>query len=108
MKEKSSSVSSLGIRTERRNNMTREEKIEQLERMLKALPEILSPLKISKAVPIGKNRVYELIKTKELRAFVYQDSYIIAKIDLIEYLADHWDDEGRKHYKIEKGGDNKC
>ena len=70
MKEKSSSVSSLEIRAERRNNMTREEKIEQLERMLKALPEILNPMKVSKAVPIEKNRVHELIKTKELRAFV--------------------------------------
>lgn len=50
--------------------MTREEKIEQLERMLVNLPEIMSPLKVSKSVPIGKNRVYELIKTKELRAFI--------------------------------------
>lgn len=51
--------------------MTREEKIEQLERMLVTLPEIMSPLKVSKSVPIGKNRVYELIKTKKLRAFIY-------------------------------------
>ena len=73
--------------------MTREEKIEQLERMLVNLPEIMSPLKVSKSVPIGKNRVYELIKTKELRAFIYQGTYIIAKIDLIEYLAATTDDE---------------
>ena len=85
--------------------MTREEKIEQLERMLKNLPEILSPMKVCKSVPIGKNKVYELIKSKELRAFIYQGSYIIAKVDLIEYLADHWDDESHKTYSIKKGGD---
>ena len=84
--------------------MTREEKIEQLERMLVNLPEIMSPLKVSKSVPIGKNRVYELIKTKELRAFIYQGTYIIAKIDLIEYLADHWDDDSHKAYFVKKGG----
>lgn len=84
--------------------MTREEKIEQLERMLVTLPEIMSPLKVSKSVPIGKNRVYELIKTKKLRAFIYQGTYIIAKIDLIEYLADHWDDDSHKAYFVKKGG----
>ena len=48
--------------------MTREEKVEQLERMLINLPEIMSPLKVSKSVPIGKNRVYELIKAHTNRA----------------------------------------
>ena len=86
--------------------MTREEKIEQLERMLAKLPEIMSPMKVYKNVPIGKHRVYELIKTKELRAFTYQGTYIIAKIDLIEYLADHWDDESHKTYNLKKGGGN--
>ena len=75
--------------------MTREEKIEQLERMLVTLPEIMSPLKVSKSVPIGKNRVYELIKTKKLRAFIYQGTYIIA---------DHWDDDSHKAYFVKKGG----
>ena len=50
--------------------------------------------------------MYELIKTKELRAFTYQGTYIIAKIDLIVYLADHWDDESHKTYNLKKGGGN--
>ena len=74
--------------------------------MLAKLPEIMSPMKVYKNVPIGKHRVYELIKTKELRAFTYQGTYIIAKIDLIEYLADHWDDESHKTCNLKKGGGN--
>ena len=84
-------------------NMTREEKINELERMLANVPEILSPIKASKCSPIGKNRIYELIKTKELRAFEYQGTYIIAKIDLIEYLADHSEDKSKKTYTTRKG-----
>ena len=84
--------------------MTKEERIEQLERMLVNLPEIMSPMKVYKNVPIGKHRVYELIKTKELRSFIFQGTYIIAKVDLIEYLADHWDDNSHKTYNIKKGG----
>ncbi len=85
------------------NQMTREEKINELERMLANVPEIISPLKASKCSPIGKNRIYELIKKKELRAFEYQGTYIIAKIDLIEYLADHSEDKSPKTYTIKKG-----
>lgn len=84
--------------------MTREERIEELERMLRNVPEILSPLKVAKCSPFGKNKVYELIKSKELRAFVYQGSYIIAKIDLIEYIADHCEDGNYRNYAV-KGGD---
>ena len=79
--------------------MTREEKIIELERMLSKVPDIMSPLRASKYSPFGKNRIYELIKSKELRAFVFQGSYIIAKTDLIETIVDHSDREGRT-YKI--------
>mgnify|MGYP003404519287 len=54
--------------------MTREEKIIELERMLSKVPDIMSPLRASKCSPFGKNRIYELIKSKELRAFVFQGS----------------------------------
>lgn len=87
--------------------MTREEKIIALERMLRKCPEVLSPMKASRCSPFGKNRVYELIKSGELRAFIYQGAYIIAKSDLIEYLADHSDDKSARRYTIAKGGKQK-
>ena len=54
--------------------MTREEKIIELERMFKNCPEMLSPIKVSRWTPLGKNRVYELIKSKELKSFIYNCS----------------------------------
>ena len=84
--------------------MTKEEKIVELNRMLRNCPEILTPIKASRFSPFGTNKLYDLIKKKELQAFVYQGSYIIAKIDLIEYLAEHSDDESPKAYSIVKGG----
>ena len=78
--------------------MTKEEKIQELERMFKNCPEILTPIKASRFAPIGKNGIYELIKRNELRAFNYRGSYLIAKADLIEYLADHSDDESPKRF----------
>ena len=77
--------------------MTRDEKVAEFERMLAKVPDVMSPLKACS--PFGKNRIYELIKSKELRAFVFQGSYIIAKTDLIETIVDHSDREGRT-YKI--------
>ena len=79
--------------------MTREEKVAEFERMLAKVPDVMSPLKASKCSPFGKNKIYELIKAKELRAFVFQGSYIIAKVDLIETIVDQSDREGR-NYKI--------
>ena len=43
---------------------TREERIKEFETMLRKAPEIMSPLKVAKFSPFGKNRVYEMIKTK--------------------------------------------
>ena len=87
--------------------MTKEEKIQELERMFKNCPEILTPIKASRFAPIGKNGIYELIKKKELRAFNYRGSYLIAKADLIEYLADHSDDESPKRFSVGKGRQSK-
>ena len=87
--------------------MTKEEKIQELERMFKNCPEILTPIKASRFAPIGKNGIYELIKKNELRAFNYRGSYLIAKADLIEYLADHSDDKSPKHFSIGKGRQSK-
>ena len=84
--------------------MTREEKIIELERMFKNCPEMLSPIKVSRWTPLGKNRVYELIKSKELKSFIYQGAYMISKVDLLEYLADHSEEQGVRHYRINNGG----
>ena len=67
--------------------MTYEEKIAELNRMLINVPELLSPLKASRCSPYSKNKVYELIKTKELPAYIFQGRYILAKNDLIECIA---------------------
>ena len=73
------------------------------ETMLRNAPEIMSPLKVAKFSPFGKNRVYEMIRTKELKAYKYQNTYIIAKIDLVEYLADHCEDGNLRYFSIKDG-----
>ncbi len=85
--------------------MTKEEKISELERMLRKCPEMLTPKKVCHWSPLGRNRVYELIKSKELRSFIFQGSYIITKDDLIDYLAEHSEDDSPKHYAVRKGGE---
>lgn len=82
---------------------TREERIKEFETMLRKAPEIMSPLKVAKFSPFGKNRVYEMIRTKELKAYKYQNTYIIAKVDLVEYLADHCEDGSLRHFTIKDG-----
>ena len=83
---------------------TREERINDFEKMLRKAPDIMSPIKVAKFSPFGKNRVYEMIHTGELKAYIYQNTYIIAKIDLIEYLADHCEDASKRTYTIKKEG----
>lgn len=83
---------------------TREERIKEFEKMLRKAPELMSPLKVARCSPFGKNRVYEMIHTGELKAYIYQNTYIIAKIDLIEYLADHCEDANNRTYTIKKDG----
>lgn len=72
--------------------MTKEEKRKVLERMFKGAPDIMSARQVSKWSPLGKNHVYELIQKGDLCAFNYRSSYIIAKVDLIDYLLTHADD----------------
>ena len=84
--------------------MTKEEKRKELERMLRRCPEVLSPIKVARWSPFGKNRVYEMIHTGELRSFVYQGGYIISKDDLIDYLIEHCDDEPQRAFA--RGGNN--
>ena len=88
--------------------MTRNEFIIELERMLKNAPDLMTPLKVSKCTPLGKNRVYELIKSGEIRSIIFQNSYIVAKADVIEYLADHANDKNRRHFALtdKQGGES--
>ena len=78
--------------------MTHNEIVAEFERMLRNAPDLMTPMKVSRCSPIGKNRVYALIKIGELKSIVYQGGYLIAKVDLIEYLADHCNDKSRKKY----------
>ena len=89
--------------------MTRNEFIMELERMLKNAPDLMTPLKVSKCTPLGKNRVYELIKSGEIRSIIFQNSYIVAKADVIEYLAEHAEDKNRRYFALtgNKGGKEK-
>ena len=80
--------------------MTRNEMIAELERMLRKVPDLMTPSKVSQCTPIGKNRVYEPIKSGEIRSIIFQNSYIVAKADVIEYLADHANDKSRRHYAL--------
>ena len=83
--------------------MTRNEFIIELERMLKNVPDLMTPLKVSKCTPLGKNRVYELIKSGEIPSIIFQSSYLIAKSDVIEYLAAHANDKSRRHFALTVG-----
>ena len=68
---------------------TREERIKEFETMLRNAPEIMSPLKVAKFSPFGKNRVYEMIRTKELKAYKYWG--ILTAIYLaVSFLNNQW------------------
>lgn len=86
--------------------MNNKEKRKEMERMLAKCPEILTPTKTVRWSPLGKNKVYELLKNGELRSFKYRGSYIISKDDLIDYLLEHCEDTDGRTFKIGKDGDN--
>ena len=83
--------------------MTREEKIKELERMLRKAPEIMSSSQVVKFMPYGKNKVYQMIKEKEIPSFIYQGRYIVAKVDLIEFLADTCDKRNYRTFAVKDG-----
>ena len=78
--------------------MTRKELTAEFERMLRKAPELMTPIKVSRWSPISKNRVYELIKSGELRSVIYQGGYLVGKDDLISCLVDHCNDKNRKKF----------
>lgn len=75
---------------------------EAIEHLLKNCPEILSPKKVAKWSPLGKNEVYELLKKGELPSVRYRGAYIIAKRDLVQYLVDHANDEPKSNLRIKE------
>ena len=85
---------------------TREERIKEFEKMLRKAPDIMTPNRVVRCSPFGKKRVYEMIHSGELKAYIYQNTYIIAKIDLIEYLAEHCEDGNFRNFAIKDGSRN--
>lgn len=61
--------------------MTNEEKRKKLTGMLSKCSEVLIPIRASKWIPIGKNKIYKLIHNGEIRSFVYRGGYLIVKED---------------------------
>ena len=65
------------------SNMNTEELYKQYTQLLRGAPDVLTPSKIVKWTPFGKNRVYQLINSGELRSFQYRGSHIVTKADLM-------------------------
>ena len=72
--------------------MTRDEKKAALRSLFRELPEIMTPIQISRALHQSKNLVYEKLKEKELTGYIVGGRYLIAKADLIEYIIEHGDE----------------
>ncbi len=83
---------------------TRDEKTQALIKMLRKAPDIMSPQTVAEFAPFGIRKVYEIIKTKELKAYRYNKTHIIAKCDFIEYLVNHSEDDTFHRLKIKEGG----
>ncbi len=75
--------------------MTQDELKKELQRMMQKCPQCLTPGKIRRYTLLGKNRIYNLIHSGEIPAFIYQGTYVINKDDVIEYLLKHSEDAGR-------------
>ena len=84
--------------------MNKEEQRKEIERMLRGCPDILTPAKVVNWSPFGKNTVYELLQSGELRSFTYCGKYIVAKADLIDYLVEHCDDDTGRTFRIKSSG----
>ncbi len=71
---------------------TREEKIKDFEQMIRNAPDFMFPQTVMRFSAFGRNKVYELINTKQLKSYIQKGTHIVLKKDLIEYLADHCED----------------
>ena len=59
--------------------MNTEELYKQYTQLLRGAPDVLTPSKIVRWTPFGKNTVYELINSGKLRSFQYRGSHIVAQ-----------------------------
>ena len=83
--------------------MNREELYKQYTQRLRGAPDVLTPSKIVKWTPFGKNRVYQLINSGELPSFPYRGTHIVAKADLIDYLVATANDPNGKRFRVGGG-----
>ena len=63
--------------------------------MLKKCPDVLTPLKAVRWIPVGKNTVYAALKNGEIESYIYKGGYIFTKDALIDYLVKTTNDHGR-------------
>ncbi|MBR4960153.1 MAG: helix-turn-helix domain-containing protein [Clostridia bacterium] len=75
--------------------MTQNELKKELQRMMQKCPQCMTTSKLRRYTLLGKNRIYNLIHSGEIPAFIYQGTYVINKDDVIEYLLKHSEDTGR-------------
>ena len=80
--------------------MNTEELYKQYTQLLRGAPDVLTPSKVVRWTPFGKNRVYQLINSGKLRSFQYRGMHIVAKLDLIDYLVATANDPNGKHFRI--------
>ena len=78
--------------------MTNEEKRAAIENLLRALPDVVSPMQIARTLHQSKNFIYELLKKGKIKSYIYSGKYLIAKLDLIDYILTR--DGGGKHFKV--------
>lgn len=73
--------------------MTDEEKRAGLEQLLRGCPDILTPYSAARWTHHSKNTIYKLIHKGELPAYLYHGNLLISKLDVIDYMVAHTDDE---------------
>ncbi len=73
--------------------MTRDEKQAALRSLFQELPEIMTPIRIARAIHQSKNLVYEQLKEKELPGYIVHGRYLIAKAAMIESIIERGDEE---------------
>lgn len=83
--------------------MNTEELYKQYTQLLRGAQGVLTPSKIVRWTPFGKNTVYELINSGKLRSFQYRGSHIVAKADLIDYLVATANDQSGKRFRVGGG-----
>ena len=94
------------IRRKDEKNMTAKEKLRDVERLLRGCPDIMTPAQVARWSPYGRNTVYKLLHSGELKSYIFRGGYLIAKTDLIEHLVEHSEDtDAGRSFRIKQNGD---